>query len=272
MFGVILRTTKTAPQVLFLSDPFGTVLEWRALIAFLGRRAAYRAFDDAAKWTRAISAARNGTHLGAHGTAGYLAPKAAGAKSHVLRRVTLVDPEVISSLPVQSARAASHLTDPYIVSPEIGEFIVSSDMGWQTDQGPALAALKTLHAVWGATRMSTKTPYEKYGGFSTVSRIVMRLYDKLLDDDDVGPFFDDVDMPSLIDHQTKFVSSLMGGPASFSDTHIANAHRGLQIHDAHFDRLKELVQETLDEFSIEQTDTDTVLGAFEARRDLLVIR
>lgn len=118
--------------------------------------------------------------------------------------------------------------------------------------------------------MSAKTPYEKYGGFSTVSRIVMRLYDKLLDDDDVGPFFDDVDMPRLIDHQTKFVSSLMGGPASFTDTHIANAHRNLTIHDAHFDRLKELIQETLDEFSVESDDAAIVLAAFEARRSLLV--
>ena len=118
--------------------------------------------------------------------------------------------------------------------------------------------------------MREKTPYEKYGGFSTVSKIVMRLYDKLLDDDDVGPFFDDVDMPRLIDHQTKFVSSLMGGPASFSDTHIANAHRNLTIHNAHFDKLKELIQETLDEFSVEPADAAAVLGAFEARRGLLV--
>ncbi|MEM6824667.1 MAG: group 1 truncated hemoglobin [Pseudomonadota bacterium] len=116
----------------------------------------------------------------------------------------------------------------------------------------------------------TKTPYEKYGGFSTVSRIVMSLYDKLLDDDDVGPFFDDVDMPQLIDHQTKFVSTLMGGPASFTDTHIANAHKHLEIDDMHFDRLKELIVETLEEFSVDTEDSDAVLAAFEARRGLLI--
>lgn len=115
-----------------------------------------------------------------------------------------------------------------------------------------------------------QTPYEKYGGFSTVSRIVMRLYDRLLDDDEVGPFFDDVDMPRLIDHQTKFVSSLMGGPASFTDAHIVNAHRKLTIHDRHFDRLKELLEETLAEFSVAPEDAGAVLGAFEARRALLV--
>lgn len=115
-----------------------------------------------------------------------------------------------------------------------------------------------------------KSLYDKYGGFSTVSKIVMALYDKLLDDDDVGPFFDDVDMPRLIDHQTKFVSSLMGGPASFTDTHIQNAHRHLTIHHAHFDRLKEIVDETLIEFSVEEEDRQTVLAAFEQRRSLLV--
>ena len=116
-----------------------------------------------------------------------------------------------------------------------------------------------------------QTLYEKYGGFGTVSKVVMRLYDKLLDDDDVGPFFDDVDMPRLIDHQTKFVASLMGGPASFSDGHIERAHKGMQIHDLHFDRLKELITETLNEFGVEEADIGAVLAAFEARRSLLVV-
>ena len=98
----------------------------------------------------------------------------------------------------------------------------------------------------------------------------MALYDKLLDDDDVGPFFDDVDMPKLIDHQTKFVASLMGGPASFTDTHLANAHRHLTIGDAHFDQLKALVLKTLREFDLEAQDAETVLDAFEARRGILV--
>lgn len=115
-----------------------------------------------------------------------------------------------------------------------------------------------------------KTLYEKYGGFSTVSRIVMALYDRLLDDDDVGPFFDDVDMPRLIDHQTKFVASLMGGPASFSDAHIESAHRGMAISDMHFDRLKMLLSDTLGEFRVEAADVEAVLSAFEARRALLI--
>lgn len=113
--------------------------------------------------------------------------------------------------------------------------------------------------------------FEKYGGFSTISRVVMSFYDRMLDDDDVGPFFDDVDLPKLIDHQTKFISAIMGGPATFSDEHIAGSHKHLVVHDFHFDRLKELVRETLSDFDVTPEDIETVLDAFEQRR-LLIVR
>lgn len=115
-----------------------------------------------------------------------------------------------------------------------------------------------------------KTLFDKYGGFSTISKIVLSLYDRLLEDDDVGPFFDDVDMPKLIDHQTKFVSSLMGGPASFTDNHIERAHRDMVIENHHFDRLKVMVAETLSDFDLNEDDIATVLDAFEQRRSILI--
>ena len=115
-----------------------------------------------------------------------------------------------------------------------------------------------------------KTLFEKYGGFSTISKVVLTFYDRMIEDDDVGPFFDDVELPKLIDHQTKFISSLMGGPASFTDTHIARAHQHMTIEHHHFDRLKAIVTETLTDFSVEPEDIDVILQGFEARRALLV--
>ena len=115
-----------------------------------------------------------------------------------------------------------------------------------------------------------KTLFDKYGGFSTISKIVLTFYDRMLEDDDVGPFFDDVDLSKLIDHQTKFISSLMGGPASFSDEHIERAHRHMTIENHHFDRLKEIVAETLADFDVTPADIGTVLEGFEQRRVLLI--
>lgn len=116
----------------------------------------------------------------------------------------------------------------------------------------------------------TKSVYEKYGGFSTISKIVMNLYDRLLDDEEVGPFFDNVDMKRLIDHQTKFVSSLLGGPASYTDEQIEKLHAHLAIGAAHFDTLKRLLGETLADHGIEGEDVSHVLAEFEKRRERVV--
>lgn len=113
--------------------------------------------------------------------------------------------------------------------------------------------------------------FEKYGGFSVVSRIVMDLYDRLLDDDDVGPFFDEVEMSRIIDHQTKFVSSLMGGPASYTDDQIEKMHARLPINNMHFDKLQELLRQTLADHGVAEPDIETILDAFEVRRPLVVV-
>lgn len=66
----------------------------------------------------------------------------------------------------------------------------------------------------------TATLFQKYGGFASISRVVLTFYDKALDSDQIGGFFDDIDMPRLVDHQTKFIASLLGGPASYSDERL----------------------------------------------------
>jgi hemoglobin len=112
--------------------------------------------------------------------------------------------------------------------------------------------------------------FDKYGGFAAISRVVLDLYERLLDDDDVGPFFETVDMARIVDHQTKFVSSLLGGPAHYTDDQIHRMHRHLDIGGRHFDRLKEILAETLEDHDFAPEDVQLVVAAFEARRNLVV--
>lgn len=118
--------------------------------------------------------------------------------------------------------------------------------------------------------MAQQTLFEKYGGFSKVSKIVLAFYDTLLDSDEIGPFFDDIDMSRMVDHQTKFVASLLGGPASYSDKQLHQLHNHLDIRDAHFDELKDVLKETLSDHGVEPADVDTVLQEFEQRRSQIV--
>ena len=118
--------------------------------------------------------------------------------------------------------------------------------------------------------MVERTLFEKYGGFSNVSKVVLAFYDKLLDSDDIGPFFDDIDMSRLVDHQTKFIASLLGGPASYSDNQLRQLHAHLDIKNSHFDELKIVLSETLESHGFEAEDIKAVLEEFESRRPLIV--
>ncbi len=118
--------------------------------------------------------------------------------------------------------------------------------------------------------MVEQTLFEKYGGFSQVSKIVFALYDTLLDNDEIGPFFDDVDMSRVVDHQTKFIASLLGGPASYSDNQLRQLHSHIEINDKQFDELETVLRDTLTEYNIEPKDIDRVVAEFEKRRSLIV--
>ncbi|WP_299076799.1 group 1 truncated hemoglobin [uncultured Ruegeria sp.] len=118
--------------------------------------------------------------------------------------------------------------------------------------------------------MAEGTLYEKYGGFSQISRIVLSFYDMLLDNDEIGPFFDDVDMSRIVDHQTKFMASLLGGPASYTDNQLRQLHSHLSITDAHFDELEEVLRGTLSQHGMTGEDIEVVIAEFEKRRPLIV--
>lgn len=112
--------------------------------------------------------------------------------------------------------------------------------------------------------------FDKYGGFSAVSKIVLDLYERLLDDDDLGPFFDDVEFSKIVDHQTKFVSSIMGGPASYTDHQIQKLHSHLPITAAHFAKLAEILTQVLKDHGVEDEDAAEIVGGFAQRRDIVV--
>jgi hemoglobin len=112
--------------------------------------------------------------------------------------------------------------------------------------------------------------FEKYGGFAKIHPVVMDFYDRLLDNDELGPYFDDIDMKRLIDHQTKFVSSLLGGPADIDDQRLHVAHRSLNVSPAHFDEMLRVLKDTVTDAGFDPEDVQAVADAVEAKRALVV--
>ena len=115
-----------------------------------------------------------------------------------------------------------------------------------------------------------QTVFDKLGGFTAVSRIVMDFYDQVLDSETIGDFFEHTDMTMQIDHQTKFISSLLGGPASYTDEQLEKIHAHLQITNAHFDEILALLEQSLARNHVDIEDRQMIIGKMESRRNLIV--
>jgi hemoglobin len=112
----------------------------------------------------------------------------------------------------------------------------------------------------------SQTIFERYGGFSRISRVVSEFYSRVMDNGVVSSYFRGVDMRTLIDHQTKFFATLMGGPASYTDEHLARVHAHLHITEDAFVEMAALLRDTLEDFDLDATDVAIVHGAFMARK------
>jgi hemoglobin len=114
--------------------------------------------------------------------------------------------------------------------------------------------------------------FERCGGFATVRKIVSDFYDKVMDSPRLQRHFVDVDMRVLIDHQTKFIASVMGGPASFSDDVLRRVHEPLAITRTEFLEVAELLRETLEDHDVAPEDAAHVYKEIMKRELLIVSR
>ena len=115
--------------------------------------------------------------------------------------------------------------------------------------------------------------YEQLGGQPAVDAAVDVFYRKVLTDDRVSPFFDDVDMDRQIAKQKAFLTMVFGGPVAYSgkDMRAGHAHlvaRGL--NDSHVDAVVELLGESLREVGAPENLIAKVAAIAEsARADVL---
>ena len=120
--------------------------------------------------------------------------------------------------------------------------------------------------------MNRQTIFERYGGFAKVSQMVTSFYDKMIDSSVTGPYFTDVDMKRLIDHQTKFFSAVMGGPASFTTDHLERVHARLGITEEAFQEAVTLLGQTLQEFNLAPEDLNAVKNEVIRCKSYIVTR
>jgi len=110
----------------------------------------------------------------------------------------------------------------------------------------------------------------KYGGFTSIHALIENFYDKLVDSAIVGPHFENTNIETLIEHQTSFISSLLGGPTSFSDQHLASVHSNLAIKEQEWCEVITLLELSLVEFGMEQADADVIINKLVAKKGIFL--
>ncbi|RLA23685.1 MAG: group 1 truncated hemoglobin [Gammaproteobacteria bacterium] len=104
------------------------------------------------------------------------------------------------------------------------------------------------------------TLYDKYGGFATVSKLVQGLYEKISESEELTPYFAGVDIQTLMDHQTKFFSDILGGPVKYTGKELKVVHAPLAITEQAFAEVAELLEETLEDMNVEDDDIETIMA------------
>ena len=117
-----------------------------------------------------------------------------------------------------------------------------------------------------------QTIFRRYGGLERVSELVMDFYDRVLASDRLAPFFAGADMRRLIEHQARYISAVMDGPASYTPQQLREVHAHLAISGADFDEMLRHFRAAMEEKGYAPEDTETVLRRLAALRRVIVNR
>jgi hemoglobin len=117
-----------------------------------------------------------------------------------------------------------------------------------------------------------QTIFERVGGFAKVRKIVSAFYDRILEEPTLQHYFEKVAMPRLIDHQTQFISAVMGGPASHNDEALRRVHAPHSISRTDFKKMAEILRNTLEDFDVQPDDVNQVMGEIMRREVFIITR
>jgi hemoglobin len=79
--------------------------------------------------------------------------------------------------------------------------------------------------------------YERVGGQPAIREVVEQFYARVLADEELAPYFVDVDVAQVKRHQVLLLSQVLGGPAGYDGRDLGEAHRGLGITSDHYDKV-----------------------------------
>ncbi|ELZ26320.1 hypothetical protein C474_21536 [Halogeometricum pallidum JCM 14848] len=118
--------------------------------------------------------------------------------------------------------------------------------------------------------MPEQTLYHRLGGRDAIASVVDVFYDRVLADDRLAPFFEDVDMTKQRAHQTQFIAAVTGGPGEYDGGEMREVHEGMGIDHEDYDAIEEHLSAALAEHDVSADERADVVETLESLRDDIV--
>jgi hemoglobin len=107
-----------------------------------------------------------------------------------------------------------------------------------------------------------KSLYDQLGGKAAIDAAVDLFYVKVLADDRIKHFFDDVNMSRQRRKQKEFLSAALGGPIPWKGQDLRKIHSTITgLNETHFNAVAEDLQKTLEELKVKKELIDQMMAA-----------
>lgn len=97
-----------------------------------------------------------------------------------------------------------------------------------------------------------KSIYMRLGGQNSIDAAVDLFYKKVLADDRVNHFFEDINMKAQIRKQKEFLGAAFGGPNPWKGKNMRDAHKNLTLTNEDFGAIAENLNATLTEMKVDK--------------------
>ncbi len=110
--------------------------------------------------------------------------------------------------------------------------------------------------------------YQQIGGQPAIDAAVELFYTKVLVDERVKHFFDDINMNKQKKKQKEFLSAALGSPVPYTGRDMRTAHSSLTgLNDSHFDAIGGHLKATLEELKVKPELITKALAIVETTRN-----
>lgn len=115
--------------------------------------------------------------------------------------------------------------------------------------------------------VKTQSLYTRFGGQAAIDAAVDLFYTKVLADEKVSHFFEDVNMNKQTNKQKQFLGAVLGGPTPYEGRSIRSAHKSLELTETDFGAIAGHLQATLEELKLDSALSGEVMTVVATTKD-----